>query len=548
MANYVTSDQIKNNHEAIVSAIASGERVRLTRDHERQLGAQSTFFLARHIFEYPDLTNQFHLGLCTWFDRHLGYNQLHLHPRKHFKSTLINVTSNARMALIDPNYTCCIISSVMDNSQMFLGIIKNHFIHNEKFRALYPEHAVHKSKQEGTQKSFTTPARTNFRLGVGTFDAASLDKTVVSRHYMKLIFDDPMDDQNSETADQRQKAQDRFATMLATTSIRGKLPWHDVIGTRWDFDDLYQWILDRNERTPIYKILITKARRYDEDGNCHILFPERFSKEYLDFLENEFMGKYRFSCLYQNDPVPEGESDLDFAKVALLDGPGEYKKLRGDSPVRRVVTVDPSGADPRERDCPHVITVSEIDREGNIYIREINRGWWNPDVFVDRMCTVAQNWGVRKVGFEKVSLSKIYIFYLEKAIKDKHLYLQVIPLTRDSRVSKNDRIKRIIPFLNKGKIHVMATDPNLDILQREMREFPRGRFKDILDTIADAVEMLKAPARNVRSTAPYRIPPRTYSSRTNIQTGYNYMSGGHTPGEEDSEESAYARFARGLES
>jgi predicted phage terminase large subunit-like protein len=521
---YISVNDVIEATDDIVCSLARGERLRLTWEAERELGKRSTYYLCRNILGYGDLNGKFHVALARYFDRNIRYNQMHLHPRKHFKTTMITIGGNMRLSLIDPNIAIGIIANTLWNSTTFLKEIKAHYIYNDKFRDLYPEHAVKRRRDEGTTERFTTPARTNKTKRSETFECASADKAIVSRHYDKLHFDDPVDDKNSATADLRVKTYDNYATSLATTSLIYGYPYHTIVGTRWAFDDMYQRLIDETQSTKQFKILVTQAEWEEFDARSRrtvkkYLFPEKFPPAALDSLRQR-MGKYRYSCMYLNDPVPEGTSTLDFRNVVLFD-PDSHKP----GPVSRVITVDPAASEDVNEGCPSVVTVSEMDSDAHLYLTAVLRGFWNPEVLIERIIDAALQWGVRRVGVEKVSLSKWLIFYLEKRMKERGVRFEIIPITRDSRISKETRIERVVPFLNDHRLHIRADEPELDMIKREMREFPYGRFKDILDTIADAIELQKRPARGSQVKTYLRLPPRTYSSRTNIQTGYSIRAG-----------------------
>lgn len=520
---YVTVSEVKRATQDIIKGLNAGEQIRLTREAERQLGMESTYYLAKYINGYRDLNNRFHVALAGHHDRYIMENQLHLHARKHLKTTITTITGNQRLSLINPDIAICIIANTLGNSTSFLKELKSHYIYNDKFRDLYPEHAVKRKKDEGTTEQFTTPARkANWKRSC-TFECASVDKAIVSRHYDKLHFDDIVDDKNTTTPELRLKTYDNYATSLATASLVNGMPWHMIIGTRWAFDDMYSKLIDDNLLSPSFRILLTQAERWKvlPDGRRikQYAFPEKFTPEALKYLRKK-MGQYKYSCLFLNDPVPEGTSSLDHNCLVLYN-----QEERGNVNVNRTITVDPSSAEDTKDGYPTAITVSEMDEYGHLWIREMHRLFQNPDENIHTFLDLCQIYNVRKAGVEKAGLSKIWIYYLEKAMRERGLRIEIEKLTRDSRVSKDDRIERIAPFLNQGRIHVRYNDPELPHLRREMREFPKGHWKDVLDTIADAFEIL-TPAIGSSSEEPiYWVPPGRYAARTNIQTGYSVYAG-----------------------
>lgn len=517
-------NDIFNDGEGVLNGLSDGERLRLSKEAERELGKRSTYYLAKYILGYSKLSDDFHLALCRFYDRHLYDLQLHLHPRKHFKTTLITISGKIRLALLDPNITICIIANTLHNSQTFLKEIRAHYVHNDKFRGLYPEHAVQTKREEGTTDRFTTPARTNFTERMETFEAASADRAIVSRHYKLMSFDDFVDDKNTATPELNRKLYENYATSLSVTSLtkQGR-PWHHIVGTRWNYDDPYARILDENARSHLFQTLITQAywKDKDEHGNTvtRYLFPEEFPPEALEYLRKS-QGDYRFSCLYLNDPVPEGAMSLDPSYLRDFDD-----TIPVATPRHRIITIDPSSSVESRKGDPTVIGCYECDFDHNIYVKEIRRGWWNPDEIIEQLFDAIKCHKVREVFIETVAFQRWLKFYIEKEKKEKGLYFRPLEIKRSSHVSKNERLDRIGPFLRAGKIHVRKDEPERDVIRREMREYPYGRYDDILDTLADAIEKLRPPStKRKRENAAWQPPVRL--DGVNFQTGYSTWAAG----------------------
>jgi len=137
------------------------QKKKLSIEAERALGKSSLYYLAKEILGYKDISENFHKPICDTLNFYRKEWQFHLHPRGHFKSTLITICETIQDLLINPNETILITNAVLGNSASFLKEIKSHFLFNEKFRALYPEYIPKSSADEGTQEAFTVPARTD---------------------------------------------------------------------------------------------------------------------------------------------------------------------------------------------------------------------------------------------------------------------------------------------------------------------------------------------------------------------------------------------------
>jgi predicted phage terminase large subunit-like protein len=522
----VSKYDILRAKDDIVEGLTKGQRLRLSQEAERELGKRDTYYLTKHILQYDQLNNRFHLALCRHHDLHYFKCQLQLHPRKHFKTTIITIGGNVRFVLNDPDTTICIICNTLANSSDILKELKAHFIGNDKFKALYPEHAVHFAREEGTHDKFTTPARTKVWERMATVEAASADKAIVSRHYRKLHFDDIVDDKNTATAELTRKIYDNYTTSLSTTSLtKDGLPWHHIVGTRWSFDDPYSKILAENEETQSYEVFITRAyskKRDSETGanKTVYLFPEKFPPRALDVLKKK-QGPYRFSCLYLNSPVPGGEAALD---PSFLQPFSLTSKLP--SPLNRIITVDPSPSTDVRKGDPTCISAFGIDRSSNLYILAVELVWETPDLIIERILDMHKASGIREIGIESVSFSKWLCFYVERAVKEQGLRLKVIPIKRSDHLKKMRRHERIIPYLRNSKIFIDDQMENSDHVRQELREYPMGRHDHFLDCLTDGIEELvkRIPAKRERRTIGCRIPPRVYDTRRGFQTGYSIQS------------------------
>jgi hypothetical protein len=515
-----TAAEIHRASDDDIFALSSGEKLRLSIEAERALGKRDTYYLTKHILGYDKLNDTFHRAMCRFFDQHINEVQLHLHPRGHYKTTCQTIGGKTRLALMNSNTTIMIIANTIQNAESFLREIKMHFIANEKFRRLYPEHAVNTRKEEGTSDAFTTPARTKPWIRMHTFEAVSIDKALVSRHFLHGHYDDIVDNLNINTSDLRRKVLQAYSDSLSL--IDGKtplgLPWHHMVGTRWHMDDAWGHLID--ERHEQLHIFLTQAiwKEPDPAGGyrTRILFPEEFSEEKLDFIRKK-QGPAKFSALYLNNPVPSDEAALDPDFIQYYD-----QSDIDDKRLRTVITVDPASSYESRQGDPTVIAAFSMDTESNLYVREIRRGWWNPDEIVSQILDTYKVFNTKEIGIEAVAFSKWLCFYVDKAKKDSGFYFNVIPIKRDAHQKKHIRQERIIPFHRNRKIFFRKDEPEMEIVLREMREYPSGRYDDFLDTLTDSIEMLKPPAKRKKRVEIRR--PNHILEGVNFQTGYNYHS------------------------
>jgi predicted phage terminase large subunit-like protein len=512
----------------VIDALTQGESLRLSHEAEATLGANNTYYLCKYILGYEKLNNDFHVHICKWYDEHLYEPQIQLHPRGHYKTTMFTVAGHIRLSILYPNITMLILTNTVANAESFIGEAKAHHMENPKFRSLYPKCKIDGMRQAGKAFSFNTPARNKIRR-MPTFEAASIDQKIVSRHYDKLHFDDIVDKENTNTAELRRKNRESYTAALSCCDVKTKngIPWHHVIGTRWHMDDTYHHLLEIDLKENKFHKRLTSAyyKAIDPDTGekqTKLLFPEEFSFEQLEYIKASYErdGSNLFSCLYLNDPVPSNEAVMDPRNLREYDDrDSEFKKML----MNTVMTVDPAPSSAASRGDPTVISVFSMDSESNIYIREVRRGRWPLHEIIEHIFDAHRTWRPMRTGIEVVSFSRWLQHALEREMMLKGYHFVIDSIVRSSHATKSDRQERCIYPLRNGKVFIRKNEPEERMIKKELREFPRGRYDDFLDTLTDAIELLSPPFSVGKDTRePYRRPPVTLKGSGNFQTGYTY--------------------------
>src|SRR5262249_4213148 len=141
-----------------------------------------------------------------------------------------------------PDVRILIASGVREHAMSMLGAVKAAFQYNEAIRFLFPELCPDAKKVEdwGKLVAFVCPGRKDKKLREPTCSIASPDAAVASTHYEILKFDDLVNETNSRTAEGLKQVINWFKL---TNPLLEPYGYRDVIGTRYDFSDLYGEIL-----------------------------------------------------------------------------------------------------------------------------------------------------------------------------------------------------------------------------------------------------------------------------------------------------------------
>jgi predicted phage terminase large subunit-like protein len=268
------------------------------------------------------------------FDSSL-HQLLALLPRGVLKTTEITIGFVLQWFLVYPESRVLIDSETSTNSGGFLAEIKGHLEGNDAYREIfrachgvYPDANAKDKNTRWNTSAVDLACRTKPRKEP-SIDTGGVDTTKNSRHYDLIIFDDLHSEINTQTKEQIEKVKTHWK--LAYSLLDPGCPVI-VIGTRWDFDDLYQMIID--EHRDKFNIIARSAIGVDGE----LLYAAKLDRAFLDN-KRELQGSYIFSCQYQNEPV-----DADTAKFKR-----EYFQYRSwkevdGIPINWYLTIDPGGA------------------------------------------------------------------------------------------------------------------------------------------------------------------------------------------------------------
>jgi len=439
-------------------------------------------------------------------DQDTNKQRLYLDPRNHFKTTL-DICDSVQWILAFPDVRQLIASGTRDNAEKMLGSVKSHFKYNETIRYFFPELCPPPRKAEdfGTQDAFTCPGRKDKSLREPTCSIASPDSTVAGMHYDVLKFDDLVNETNSRTAEGLKQVNQWYKL---TNPLLEPYGYRDVIGTRYDYSDVYGEILGESFSgedcvgKPHQGYLVTKRGCYLADGTP--LFPERFTREKLESEQRE-MGTFLFSAQYFNTPIP---SDSQFFPLYLVENSFiERKQL----PKSRVyfTTLDLAISQASDANRTAIVTCSigtpEDERSPRLYVENIVAGHLKPMETVNELYRVFKEYHPMQIRTEEVGFSRLMEPIIRAEAAKRNQYLPMVWIPRDNKEAKVARIAALQPWLERGEMHIVKGINNLTELILELTRFPKYRRDDIIDALADQLTLI--PMFTGSTTNP--LPPLT---------------------------------------
>lgn len=460
------------------------------------------FFLCKNILGYEKMTEATHGELCQYTENilpnHVGEATAGFDPRKNlllllmprgtFKSSVVTIGFTLQYLLNEPDCRILIDSETFSKSKAFLREIIGHLTSNEQYREIF--RAVHGvfpngNKQKDllwTDSQLNIAARKRERKEP-TLSCAGIDVTKNGMHYDLIICDDLHSEKNVTNREQINQVIEHYK--LAFSLLDPGQPLI-VIGTRWDYNDLYQHIIDFEKED--FNIL--KKSAYNDDGS--LFFPEVLSEVELDKIRRR-QGVSIFSKQYLNEPVSDENAEFkrDYIKRVSLE------KIKG-RPMNWYLSVDPSYTDPRHpngSDYAGFVLVG-MDYMRDLYIRYVVRQKMMYSEVIDKMFSLYTDPLFKDIKNMKILLevigTKSLSYELANEQRRRNTWLPVTEI-KGSRDNKEERIRGLKPFYEYGHVYHIIECPQVEELEYELLHFPMARHDDIIDPLATVLEFASPP-------------------------------------------------------
>lgn len=438
-----------------------------------------------------------------------------LFPRKHLKSTIATEAHSIQWLINYPNIRILLTTATEDLAIAFMKSIRSQFTSNEKFRYLFPElcpkaMADGKVPELGNLGEFTIPGRdiTNKRLGPGGKDPSMKMSTVGSSitGYHGDVFkcDDMVEKENSKTNTGIEDVIYHFGTMDplldSYTNPDGGEPlvgWRDVIGTPWDFSDLYQVIQNGEEQ------LVEEERQFNivkrsaapnwnsgttPETKGPYLWPERLGYKQLRAIENDpTAGPQILSSQYLMNPIVAGKGLIDNIKSIIWVPRKEMNEIL--PKLSLYAALDLAGMDSEARGGDNdytCLSVGGFNTDGRLYVPYILYGRPTTDEVIEWVFQVFQRFPrLIKLKVEKEAHARVLLPFLKKEMARRQQFPNISAEPRSNQQSKKDKIKGLRPWFVSGDIRFAADLPCRTALETEIKGFPKFRHDDILDTLTD---------------------------------------------------------------
>ncbi len=240
-------------------------------------------------------------------------------------------------------------------------------------------------------------------------------------------------------------------------------------------------------------ILIKLQDKQWEMQEGDLLSPSRLSREILDQTMLD-MTPMNYAGQMLQEPVPVGGGEFQ------PEWPQHYNPLTIKPKGMNVyILVDAAGGDEANKKKKKTsdrtaMAVIGLSSDNNYYLLDLVIDRFNATERIDMLFILHKKWNEicgkpPKVGYEKYGLMTD-THYAKKRMSEEGYNFQLIEL--GGRMAKEERIRRMIPDLQKGRWYFPDTliytdtegrslDMVKELLDSEMAVFPRARFDDGLD-------------------------------------------------------------------
>ena len=345
--------------------------------------------------------------------------------------------------------------------------------------------------------------------------AAGLLAGITGNRASGAIIDDPVAGRQEADSEATQKAtveayEDDLKTRLMPNA------WVAFIMTRWNENDLAGHILPDDYAGQSGMVLCkdglyweilnipAKAEHPDDPLGRQMgeyLWPEWFPEQHWKMYENSESraGQRTWASLYQQRPVPMGNTTLDRSKIKWDDPkywpPRQLMRIAGYSDL---AVTEKASADWTEH------ATFGVDAQGEVYLLDTWSGQVTPDKGIDSLLDMAKRNNVRTWFDEKGVIHNSVGPSLNKAMREKRIYLDVRP--QSSNADKVSKVQGFIAIANTGIVHFPSRGVHKIWAEQALSQvdaMPAGKHDDK----ADVLGLLGRTIDQIMN-APQAPPPR----------------------------------------
>ena len=301
-----------------------------------------------------------------------------------------------------------------------------------------------------------------------------------------IILDDILKDDAVESPTTRSKIHRWLKRVVFNLGKTAFIVW---VNTIFHSDDPASRLLRELEEGTLKRWAAVRLSCFRPDGSP--LWPENWPKEVLEE-KRQVLGSDVFSTEYENESLSDEE------RIIKPDWINSHVYLPAELPpgLRYFAGVDPAAG---KHDHTAIVSVG-VDRAGTIWEVDAWAATCSEDETVTQLITKHKRFHYVLIAWEEVSFTAIYARYVMRMAAAENVYLP-IKTVKAGTESKVLRVRSISPLIENGLIRFRDRG-NREFIE-ELTSFPKGRFDDLPDALAYAVQIITRSAE-VPQIAPIR--------------------------------------------
>jgi predicted phage terminase large subunit-like protein len=459
-----------------------------------------------HGLNRPDCDNDWVRARCQEVQANPdGY--LDLWAREHYKSTIITFALTIQNILNDPDVTVGIFSHTRPIAKAFLKQIKREFETNDRLKGWFPDilyadpakDSPKWSEDEGIiVKRVSNPKESTVEAwGV-------VDGQPTAKHFKILVYDDVVTKESVSTPEMIDKTTESLRLSYNLGARGGS---RRFIGTRYHFNDSYRVILAGGTARP---------RIYAATANGKVEGPPVFLTREALARKRADMGPYVFGCQMLQDPTADATQGFkrEWLRYAAASRQGHNV----------VILVDPASQKKKTSDYTSMWALG-LGPDRKVYVHDMLRDRLNLTERATTLINWHRKWKPMAVGYEQYGM-QADIEHIQYEMEIQNYRFDITAL--GGTMAKEDRIRRLIPWYENGRIYM---HPKLVKTNYEGREvdltqtFIEDEYCAFPVAIHD--DMLDAQARFLDEDLPIAWPltPDEYEDDVPLEVGRNPITG-----------------------
>lgn len=401
---------------------------------------------------------------------------LDLWAREHYKSTILTFGMTVQDLLNDPDLTFGIFSHTRPIAKGFLRQIKRELEGNEWLKALFPEILYANPKAESPKWSeddgIIIKRRSNPKEA--TVEAWGLvDGQPTSKHFKRMLYDDVVTRESVTSPEMINKTTEAWELSLNLGAKGGKARY---AGTRYHFNDTYSEIIRRGS-APLRIHAATDDGTMD--GNPVLLTREELRIKRRD------QGPFTFSAQQLLNPIADDTQGFNSEWINY------YAQTNDGAGFNKYILVDPANEKKKSSDYTSMVVIG-LGLDENYYILDAIRDRLNLTERADALFSLHKRWKPIRVGYERYGIMSD-IQHIQDRMQRENYRFDIVEL--GGKLSKVDRIRRLIPMFETGRVYFPETIYRTDyegkvvelvqtFIEQEYKAFPVGLHDDMLDAMS----------------------------------------------------------------